>query len=450
METESQYDQTAESDQLGVVILWVDRPLFGRYGYLVPYRGNNTQAISYFDKDSLVDSTEPITEGALVHYQTEGEQVDGRIKAVNIQVERFDLPQPQLDFREGEVLCFPKLNPNAPLGAHLINGLSPETKTLFDWYHKEIRAEIPPELLKYLNTLIGGPLLFDQQRFAKIKLRRLTQLLLDKNPAGGELRWLNRLLLEDAYPDSFFAKPENVDCSAPAFIASVVERNTPGRCGCLQLSNKKRFLFSFDYFPNDDLVPQTGELVECRIYDKSIPYDIWKVSPQSEPSASPDKLDTSICGFVYDLDTGKFILPNGFTIPFEPRYAEVFSKMLIKPSAPAEGYITKLDYKWVAKLFERGRLKEEQGNLNDRELNLKLKPAWDRIDSDPDHAKKSAQEFRRQFGAMLRRNHVGFSVRDVIRVRDGCYTLGPGWDKKKMVIGGSEVSLVNEHYRDAD
>jgi len=451
MKTECHDNQMAEADQLGVVILWVDRDRFGHYGYLVPYRGYNTQAIFYFDKYSLWDQNEPIAEGSLVHYQTKTGQDDSRIEVVNIQVERFDSHQPQLDFRSEDVFGFPKLNPNDPIGEYLIKGLSPEMKIILEcYYHGEVWAEIPPELLKYLNTVIGGPLLFDKQRFKKTKLRRLTQLLLNIKPVGSELAWLNRLLLEDVFPDSFSAKPENVDCSAPIYQASVVKLDIVDRHGCLKLSNGKRFIFSFDYFPTDDLVPQTGELVECRIYDELIPYDIWKVSPQTKPSANPGKLDASTCGLMYDRDTGKLILPNGTTIQFEHRYAEVFSAMLKKIPGQSGELFTKLDHKWVARFFERGKLRDEQPKLDERELNLKLKSVYGKIDIDPKIATKTAREFKRQFGKMLKRERVNFSVNDVIAGRGGSYTLGPGWDKKTPVIGGSEVALVNEHSRDND
>jgi hypothetical protein len=55
-------------------------------------------------------------------------------------------------------------------------------------------------LVKELNAIISGPSIYDPTRFARVTLRSETGQLLQQNPAGQLLARLNKLLLEDAYP----------------------------------------------------------------------------------------------------------------------------------------------------------------------------------------------------------------------------------------------------------
>ncbi len=56
------------------------------------------------------------------------------------------------------------------------------------------------DLLAELNRLITAGPLYDPARFAGVPLSAATQSLLTKHPAGPEMVGLNRLLLEDAFP----------------------------------------------------------------------------------------------------------------------------------------------------------------------------------------------------------------------------------------------------------
>lgn len=56
-------------------------------------------------------------------------------------------------------------------------------------------------LVNKLNELIDGPCLHKADRFGSITLRPRTRELLAANPTGDMLKQLNRLLLEDAYPN---------------------------------------------------------------------------------------------------------------------------------------------------------------------------------------------------------------------------------------------------------
>jgi phage tail-like protein len=52
-----------------------------------------------------------------------------------------------------------------------------------------------------LNKMLNGPLLYEAERFKEIQLSEETIGLIKRNPAGEDLIRLNRILLEDAYPN---------------------------------------------------------------------------------------------------------------------------------------------------------------------------------------------------------------------------------------------------------
>ena len=57
-------------------------------------------------------------------------------------------------------------------------------------------------LVDDLNALVAGPPLYEPYRFAGKQLRETTQQWILRSPQGEELAWLNRRLLEDAYPEA--------------------------------------------------------------------------------------------------------------------------------------------------------------------------------------------------------------------------------------------------------
>ena len=56
-------------------------------------------------------------------------------------------------------------------------------------------------LVKELNQIISGPPIYDLGRFHDVRLRPETAQLVGRNPHGQQLARLNKLLLEDAYPE---------------------------------------------------------------------------------------------------------------------------------------------------------------------------------------------------------------------------------------------------------
>jgi len=55
-------------------------------------------------------------------------------------------------------------------------------------------------LIKALNKIVAGPSIYEDARFAAVKLRPETERLIDRKSEDGGVIRLNRLLLEDAYP----------------------------------------------------------------------------------------------------------------------------------------------------------------------------------------------------------------------------------------------------------
>jgi RNA polymerase sigma-54 factor len=84
--------------------------------------------------------------------------------------------------------------------AWLVGQLSEPTREALRNYLGQDDSVLKPALLGDLNATVRGPSIHDPQRFGGIPLRSETQQLLSQHPEGDDLRRLNRLLLEDAYP----------------------------------------------------------------------------------------------------------------------------------------------------------------------------------------------------------------------------------------------------------
>jgi len=82
--------------------------------------------------------------------------------------------------------------------------LSPATREALAYYQGPPTDPLPllTLLTNDFNRIVSGPLIYDAHRFQGVNLRPKTQKLLASAPAeGDQLAMLNRLLLEDAYPD---------------------------------------------------------------------------------------------------------------------------------------------------------------------------------------------------------------------------------------------------------
>lgn len=90
-----------------------------------------------------------------------------------------------------------------PLGRYLLGQFSPALRQQLDQQDAcGVRDEsLLGAFVGELNRLLKGPGLFDAQRFARVKLREEVHKLILQNPQGEALIRLNRLLLEEAFPD---------------------------------------------------------------------------------------------------------------------------------------------------------------------------------------------------------------------------------------------------------
>ena len=89
-----------------------------------------------------------------------------------------------------------------PVSDYLASQLSPEMQQTLKVY--DGTSPLPEadqrRLIDELNGLLRGPSLYDEQRFAQVKLTDEAQKFIKLNPQGENLIRLNRVLLEEAYP----------------------------------------------------------------------------------------------------------------------------------------------------------------------------------------------------------------------------------------------------------
>ena len=122
----------------------------------------------------------------------------GRLVEINFGASTFS-PNDLVDL---PALTAELKQPGRPIDTWLAGQLSPVTqKALTDYKGSEsLPGPVVVGLVQDLNRIIQGALVYDAERFAKVELRVETRQLLTQNPQGDELLWLNRLLIEDAYP----------------------------------------------------------------------------------------------------------------------------------------------------------------------------------------------------------------------------------------------------------
>jgi hypothetical protein len=57
-------------------------------------------------------------------------------------------------------------------------------------------------ILKTINDIVAGPIIYNQSRFKDIVIRGEAKALMQQDPHGPVVARINRILLEDAYPDA--------------------------------------------------------------------------------------------------------------------------------------------------------------------------------------------------------------------------------------------------------
>jgi len=93
-----------------------------------------------------------------------------------------------------------KLQERNQVADYLWGQLSAKTQKLLANYNTDVDAEVREALARDLNVIIQRGSIYAVDRFSEIKRRPETQALLEANPTGDNLAKLNRMLLEDAYP----------------------------------------------------------------------------------------------------------------------------------------------------------------------------------------------------------------------------------------------------------
>ncbi len=105
-----------------------------------------------------------------------------------------------------------------PLSRYLREQFSPAARRLVDTYGKSEKPsdQLRKALVSELNAQLQGPSLFEERRFAQVRLSEKTRELIGKNPKGSERIHLNRLLLEDAYPGEIERRQINPEAVPPS------------------------------------------------------------------------------------------------------------------------------------------------------------------------------------------------------------------------------------------
>jgi O-antigen ligase len=123
-------------------------------------------------------------------------------------------------------------HPGGGVSAFVIGRLSAGTKQALAQHQSPGSDPIPLQrmLLEDLDSIIHGSSIYDAQRFSGIALRPETQQLLAQQPQGEGLVRLNRLLLEDAYPQEILREPTVKQLSALQRALAADSRNPETAC----------------------------------------------------------------------------------------------------------------------------------------------------------------------------------------------------------------------------
>jgi len=96
-----------------------------------------------------------------------------------------------------------------PASAFLWQSLSSQEQASLSNYQPSAPGsnQVQEAVVQSLNKAVAGPSLYESKRFQEISLRPETTNLMQQAPAGPNLARLNRLLLEEAFPNELSRKP---------------------------------------------------------------------------------------------------------------------------------------------------------------------------------------------------------------------------------------------------
>jgi len=138
-----------------------------------------------------------------------GKQVDARSIDLPAVFKVHPATDPLLtaaDFNNPTALMLKLRDAHDPISKHLREKLSSETLAQLQKYQgSDPRStQLFESLIEQLNLVLKGSSIFDEQRFAQVSLNEETRRFIAQNPEGNDRSYLNRLLLEQAYPKEIF------------------------------------------------------------------------------------------------------------------------------------------------------------------------------------------------------------------------------------------------------
>lgn len=202
------------------------------------------------------------------------------------------------------------------LSRHLREAFSAPVRSLLDEFDgatlsESLRQALPAEL----NQLSRGDLLYDEQRFASVDLTAATLDLIGQRPQGREVSRVNRMLLEEAYPE---------ELRANRYLDYVLEELTDD----LRFASREDAFFKA--FAQMFTIQLTGAggwlevgeyLPLIHLIDRQLDEDLLKIQfqlgPEVEPivSYSPELHGG---GFNIDLPVVKFLInPTSYLYPYD-------------------------------------------------------------------------------------------------------------------------------------
>jgi hypothetical protein len=120
------------------------------------------------------------------------------------------------DFKAPAALAIALRDPANPVAAHIFKRMSPSVQSQITGIQdtSSLSVEMQRAMADELNRLIQGGNLYDAEAFKKVELRKNTQNLVAqvaKNPLPAEVAFLNRQLVEQAFPGKFTTLQSYID-----------------------------------------------------------------------------------------------------------------------------------------------------------------------------------------------------------------------------------------------
>ncbi len=144
---------------------------------------------------------------------------------------------------------------NNKLSKEIQRLFSANTNKLLEKVDDSNLEKLGESVIEDLNNVISDKLIYDEESFRDVTLTEETSRLLKKNPKGKELGYLNRLLLEDAYPfgitSSYALKNINLKITQNESIG-IIGRSGSGKSTLLNIMATLDNATSGKYIFNED------------------------------------------------------------------------------------------------------------------------------------------------------------------------------------------------------